>query len=53
MHHWPTLGLNTLRWSREQGAIGGPAHSGWGLKVATDELPNYVVPPFDGIGANE
>ena len=53
MHHWPTLGLNTLRWSRKQGAIGGPAHSGWGLKVATDELPNYVVPPFDGIGANE
>jgi len=53
MHHWPTLCLNTLRWSRKQDAIGGPAHSGWGLKVATDELPNYIVPPFDGIGANE
>jgi hypothetical protein len=53
MHHWPTLGLNTLRWSRKQGAIGGPAHSGWGLKVSTDELPNYLVPPFEGIGANE
>ena len=31
----------------------GPAHSGWGLTVHGDELPNYQVPPFDGIGANE
>ena len=31
----------------------GPAHSGWGLQVDTDELPNYIVPPYDGIGANE
>ncbi len=51
--HWPTLCLNTLRWARRQGAVSGPAHSGWGLEVQTDELPNYVVPPFDGIGANE
>ena len=70
--HWPTLGLNTLRWAKKQGAITGPAHSGWGLqpaaqgettsagsrnagtlRVATSELPNYVVPPFNGIGANE
>ncbi len=52
-HHWPTLCLNTLRWAQKQGAVCGPAHSGWGLQVDTDELPNYVVPPFDGIGANE
>lgn len=51
--HWPTLGLNTLRWARKQGAVVGPAHSGWGLQVDTSDLPNYVVPPFDGIGANE
>jgi len=51
--HWPTLCLNTLRWAREQGAVCGPAHSGWGLDVETAELPNYVVPPFSGIGANE
>jgi hypothetical protein len=51
--HWPTLCLNTLRWAKKQGAVCGPAHSGWGLKVETDELPNYLVPPFDGIGANE
>lgn len=51
--HWPTLGLNTLRWAKKQGAICGPAHSGWGLEVDTAELPNYVVPPYSGIGANE
>ena len=51
--HWPTLCLNTLRWAKKQGAVCGPAHSGWGLKVNSDELPNYIVPPFDGIGANE
>ncbi|MBL9139195.1 MAG: CehA/McbA family metallohydrolase [Verrucomicrobiales bacterium] len=53
MSHWPTLCLNTLRWAKKQGALCGPAHSGWGLQVETSELPNYVVPPFDGIGANE
>jgi hypothetical protein len=51
--HWPTLCLNTHRWAKKQGAVTGPAHSGWGLEVETDELPNYVVPPFSGIGANE
>jgi len=51
--HWPTLGLNTLRWAKKQGAVVGPAHSGWGLTVKGDELPYYQVPPFDGIGANE
>ena len=51
--HWPTLCLNTLRWARKQGAVSGPAHSGWGLEVNTDQLPNYMVPPFNGIGANE
>ncbi|NOZ41070.1 MAG: CehA/McbA family metallohydrolase [Planctomycetes bacterium] len=51
--HWPKLCLNTLRWAKKQGAICGPAHSGWGLTVETQELPNYVIPPFDGIGANE
>jgi hypothetical protein len=53
MNHWPTLGLNTLRWAKKQGAVVGPAHSGWGLTVNGEDLPNYHVPPFDGIGANE
>lgn len=52
-HHWPTLCLNTLRWAKKQGALVGPAHSGWGLALPTDDLPNYNIPPFDSIGANE
>lgn len=69
--HWPTLCLNTLKWAKKQGAVCGPAHSGWGLQPlmendpargqqyklglpsATDALPNYIVPPFNGIGACE
>src|SRR5262245_1673950 len=51
--HWPTLCLNTLRWAKKQGAVCGPAHSGFGLEVNSSELPNYVVPAFNGIGANE
>ncbi len=51
--HWPTLCLNTLRWAKRQGSVCGPAHSGWGLEARTTELPNYIVPLFDGIGANE
>ena len=51
--HWPTLGLSTLKWARKQGAVVGPAHSGWGLVTPETELPNYVIPPFNGIGANE
>jgi hypothetical protein len=51
--HWPTLGLNTLRWAKKQGAVTGPAHTGWGLEVKGTELPNYNLPKFDGIGGNE
>jgi hypothetical protein len=52
-NHWPKLGLNTLRWAKKQGALVGPAHSGWGLELDSTELPNFTVPPFNGIGANE
>lgn len=51
--HWPTLGLNTLKWAQKQGAVCGPAHSGYGINLYLDELPNYEVPPYDSIGANE
>lgn len=50
---WPTWDLPILRWGKAQGAIVGFAHSGWGLEEKTSELPNYEVPSFDGIGANE
>jgi hypothetical protein len=51
--HWPTLGLNTLKWAKKQGAVTGPAHSGSGIQVRGGELPNYTIPKYDGIGANE
>jgi len=51
--HWPTLGLNTLKWAKKQGAITGPAHSGNGIAVKDGGLPSYQVPNYDGIGANE
>ena len=50
---WPTWGLPILKWAKGQGAVVGFAHSGWGLEVKSDKLPNYEMPPFDGIGANE
>src|SRR4029453_14623382 len=50
---WPTWDLPILKWAKGQGAVVGFAHSGWGLEVKTDELPNYDMPKFDGIGANE
>jgi len=51
--HWPTLGLNTLRWAKKQGAVTGPAHSGSGIDVPGTDLPSYEVPRYNGIGANE
>lgn len=50
---WPSWDLPILKWGKEQGGVVGFSHSGWGLKVETAELPNYVIPPFDSIGANE
>lgn len=50
---WPTYTLPVLRWAKEQGAITGYAHSGLGLEVKGETLPNYEMPKFDGIGANE
>jgi hypothetical protein len=50
---WPSWDLPILKWGKEQGAVVGFSHSGWGLKVAGSKLPSYEMPPFDGIGANE
>ena len=50
---WPTWDLPILQWGKKQGAVVGFAHSGWGLEVQSTDLPNYELPPFDGIGANE
>ncbi|MBV8809610.1 MAG: CehA/McbA family metallohydrolase [Acidobacteriaceae bacterium] len=53
IEQWPTWDLPILRWGKSQGALVGFAHSGWGLEVKSRELPNYEMPGFDGIGANE
>ena len=53
IEEWPSWDLPVLQWAKAQGAVTGFSHSGWGLKVDGDELPNYNIPPFDGIGANE
>jgi len=53
IEQWPTWDLPILRWAKSQGALAGFAHSGWGLEVKSTELPNYEIPGFDSIGANE
>ena len=53
LEDWPTWTKPILRWAKAQDAVVGFAHSGWGLEVKSKDLPNYEMPGFDGIGANE
>lgn len=53
IEQWPTWDLPILEWAKSQGAVAGFPHSGFGLAVRTNALPNYEIPGFDGIGANE
>jgi hypothetical protein len=54
INDWPSWDLPIFKWAKSQGAVVGFAHSGWGLDVGPiKELPNYIVPPMSGIGANE
>ncbi|HWB08417.1 MAG TPA: CehA/McbA family metallohydrolase [Pirellulales bacterium] len=53
IEEWPSWDLPVLRWGKEQGGVVGFSHSGWGLQVASQTLPTYEMPKFDGIGANE
>jgi hypothetical protein len=59
INDWPSWDLPIFKWAKAQGAVIGFAHSGWGLTPvdAKDptvaQLPNYVLPRMDGIGANE
>ncbi len=47
---WPSWNLPILKWVKGQGAIGGYAHCGIGMVVDSTDLPNYEIPPMDGIG---
>jgi len=69
IEEWPSWTLPVLQWGKEQGGVVGYSHSGWGLVLpdygprgervpnkqgrAADTLPDFAMPPFDGIGANE
>jgi hypothetical protein len=53
IEEWPSWDLPVLKWGKSQGGVVGFSHSGWGLQTRAKELPNYEVPPFDGIGACE
>lgn len=53
IEQWPSSNSPVLEWGRAQNAILGYAHSGFGLWANTTDLPNYAIPPFDGIGAND
>ena len=55
IEQWPSWTLPILKWAKAQGGVVGYAHSGWGLEpvVPTNDLPNYILPKMDNIGANE
>ena len=54
INDWPSWDLPIFTWAKGQGGVVGFAHSGWGLDVGpTKELPNYLIPPMNSIGANE
>jgi hypothetical protein len=50
---WPSWNMPVVQWAKAQGAIVGYAHSAHGLVVDDTALPNYVMPPFNSMGANE
>lgn len=53
LEDWPTWNVPILEWAKQQGAVTGYTHSGWGLQVMDTRIPSLQLPGFDGIGANE
>ena len=53
LEDWPSWNLPILKWAKAQGAVCGFAHCGIGMSVDSQNLPNYDIPPFDSVGANE
>jgi hypothetical protein len=50
---WPSWNLPILQWAKAQGGVVGYAHCASGMWVDSTALPNYEIPPFDGVGTNE
>ncbi len=53
LEDWPSWNIPILQWAKGQGAIVGYAHSAHGLVVDSTQLPNYIIPSFNSMGANE
>lgn len=53
MREWPSYTLPVLKWIQSQGGLSSYTHAGFGLDVQTEDLPNYITPSMDSIGANE
>jgi hypothetical protein len=53
IYDWPSWNLPILTWARAQGAVCGFAHIGHRTNTDPRELPDYTVPAFNGLGANE
>jgi hypothetical protein len=53
LEDWPSWNLPILQWAKSQGALGGYAHCGDGMVTDSEDLPNYEIPPMDGIGTQE
>ena len=53
MRDWPSYTLPVLKWIQSQGGLSSYTHAGFGLDVQSTELPNYITPPMDSIGADE
>lgn len=51
VEEWPSWNLPILKWAKSQGSVAGYAHCA--LDSESTELPNYEIPSFNGIGANE
>ncbi|MGP6176249.1 CehA/McbA family metallohydrolase [Microbacterium sp. A196] len=52
LEDWPSTTTPITAWAREQGALVGYAHAGFGMAVSSLELPNHEMPPFNSVGMN-
>jgi len=53
INDWPSFTLPVMKWAKEQGAVVGYAHCGFGMAVPSGDLPSLEMPLFNSIGTNE